>query len=93
MPLSPEEKRSRHQAMFGVDDMDAYYAANFEQPPMASHSMNAMGLLSDVQDLIAFGNAGEHTQPCTLNPDQAEGIRKRLNMAKWILSHHLEDSD
>ena len=54
MPLSPEEKRTRHHAMFGVEDMDGYYKASF--PEMSSHSMNAAGLLSDCQEMLLHMN-------------------------------------
>ena len=84
--------------MFGVEDMDGYYKASF--PEMSSHSMNAAGLLSDCQEMllhmnddIYISNGQAATAEEQKRIDTAEKIRLHLNMAKWILSHHLEDAD
>lgn len=75
MPLSPEEIKKRHMAMFGVEDIEEYYSENILDPIFGSHQMAAMSLLSDAQEEIQRGND--------------ERARRLINIAKWVISQKL----
>lgn len=76
MPLTPEQQRERRLAMYGIDDIEAYYLRNCGGA-ISSPQIAAVSVLSDVQELLSR-NPG---------PAELEKARQWINISKWIVMH------